>query len=75
MLQALDSGERADSILDVLQLRVAPAERQTFGAYNAARLPCRQLPDEARTEVEHRLDAIDADWRDCIMIRETRPNL
>ena len=38
------------------------------------RLPCRLLPDEARAEVEQQLETIDADWRDCIMIRESRPN-
>jgi hypothetical protein len=67
-LHALDCGPRADAILDRLQLQLAPAERQTFGARNAARLPCRLLPDEARADVEHRLEAIDADWREYIVI-------
>ena len=74
MLQALESGQRADTILDRLQPRVAPAERQTFGANKTVRLPCRLLPDDARAEVEQHLETIDADWRDCIMIRESRPN-
>jgi hypothetical protein len=73
VLQALDSGPRADTILAALQVRLVAAERQTFSAHDAARLPCNLLPDEARAAIEHRLDAIDADWRDCIMIRETRP--
>ena len=72
VLQALESGQRADTILDRLLPRVAPGERQRFGAGNAVRLPCRLLPDEARAEVERRLDAIDADWRSCVMIRESR---
>ncbi len=73
VLQALDSGPRADTLLAELQVRLAPAERQTFSAHDAARLPCNLLPAEARADIEHRLDAIDADWRDYIMIREARP--
>jgi hypothetical protein len=73
VLQALDSGPRADTILDRLQLQVASAERQTFGAHNAVRLPCKLLPDEARADVEHRLETIDAHWRDYIVIREPQP--
>lgn len=73
VLQALDPGPRADTILDRLQLQVAPAERLTFSAHDAVRLPCKLLPDEARADVEHRLETIDAHWRDYIMIRESRP--
>jgi hypothetical protein len=72
VLEALDSGSRADSVLAALQIRLVPAERQTFSARDAARLPCNLLPDEARADIEHRLDAIDARWREYIMIRETR---
>jgi hypothetical protein len=56
-----------------VQVGVALAERQTFSAHDAARPPCYVLPDEARVDIERRLDVIDAHWRDCIMIGETPP--
>ena len=72
VLQALDSSSRADSILDRLQHQLAPAQRQTFNPHDVVRLPCKLLPDEALADVEHRLEALDAHWRDCIKIREPR---
>jgi hypothetical protein len=73
VLQALDSGPRAERILDRLQLEVRPAAPQSFSADTVVRLPCKLLPDEARADIEHRLQTIDADWRNYILIRESRP--
>jgi len=69
VLQALQSSPRADAILERLQARLAPAQRQTFRDSGAARLPCNLLPEEARADIERRLDRIDRHWRDSIAIR------
>jgi hypothetical protein len=69
VVQSLQSSPRADAILDRLQAHLAPAERQSFRDGAAARLPCNVLPEDARADIEHRLDRIDRHWRDCITIR------
>jgi len=69
VLRSLQSSPRADAILDRLQAHLAPAQRQIFRDSAAARLPCNLLPDEARADIEYRLDRIDRHWRDCIEIR------
>jgi len=69
VLQSLHGSPRADAILDRLQAHLAPAQRQTFRDSAAARLPCNLLPEQARAEIEQRLDRIDRHWRDCIAIR------
>src|SRR4051794_11867648 len=69
VLQALESSPRADAILDRLQAHLVPAQRQSFRGSAAARLPCSLLPEEARAEIEQRLDWIDRQWRDCLAIR------
>jgi hypothetical protein len=68
VLQSLQSSPRADAILERLQARLAPAQRQTFRDSGAARLPCNLLPEEARADIEQRLDRIDSHWRDCIAV-------
>jgi hypothetical protein len=76
VLQSLQCNPRADAILDRLQAHLAPAHRQTFRDSAAARLPCNLLPEEARADIEQRLDRIDRHWRNCIAIRApgvTRP--
>jgi hypothetical protein len=69
VLQSLHCSPRADAILDRLQAHLAPAQRQSFHDCAAARLPCNLLPEEARADIEQRLDRIDRHWRDCIAIR------
>jgi hypothetical protein len=65
----LEPSPRADAILDRLQAHLAPAQRQTFRESTAARLPCHRLPEEARADIEQRLDRIDRHWREWIAMR------